>query len=90
MLYTYARLCGIVRKAIDPNEGDTLEGQEASDIIISHYSELQLIRNLVKLPDVLNEVGRELYPNRICDYLFETSQNFNQVRSCLTLKSSCE
>jgi arginyl-tRNA synthetase len=33
---------------------------------------------LVKLPDVLSEVGRELYPNRMCDYLFETSQKFSQ------------
>ena len=44
----------------------------------SHDSEKQLIRNLIKLPDVLSEVESELYPNRLCDYLFETSQKFNQ------------
>jgi arginyl-tRNA synthetase len=37
------------------------------------------MRNLVKLPDVLGEVEADLYPNRLCDYLFETSQKFNQV-----------
>mmetsp|Transcript_29448 Transcript_29448/g.41197 ORF Transcript_29448/g.41197 Transcript_29448/m.41197 type:complete len:731 (-) Transcript_29448:999-3191(-) len=88
MLYAYARLCGIVRKAIDQNEGEPLEWPEASDIIISHDSELQLIRNLVKLPDVLNEVERELYPNRICDYLFETSQKFNQFYENCSVKNA--
>ena len=41
-------------------------------------SEVALVRNLVKLPDVLAEVERDLYPNKLCDYLFETSQLFNK------------
>ena len=80
MLYAYARLCGIIRKATDQSGLNPLIWPEASDIIISHDSELQLVRNLVRLPDILNEVETELYPNRLCDYLFETSQKFNQVR----------
>lgn len=72
MLYSYARISGIIRKVL----GD--QQPVASDIIISHDSERQLIRNLVRLPDVLSEVEHELYPNRMCDYLFETSQKFNQ------------
>lgn len=81
MLYAYARVCSIIRKGmVDPSDSSNsnLEWPEASRIIISHDSERQLIRNLVKLPDVLSEVERELYPNRMCDYLFETSQKFNQ------------
>jgi len=88
MLYAYARLCGIVRKAIDQTEGESLEWPEASDIVISHDSELQLIRNIVKLPDILNEVERDLYPNRICDYLFETSQKFNQFYENCSVKNA--
>jgi arginyl-tRNA synthetase len=79
MLYAYARVCGIIRKASgEENNGDLVEWPEATEIIISHESELDLVRNLVKLPDVLHEVERDLYPNRMCDYLFETSQKFNQ------------
>ncbi|KAL7457681.1 hypothetical protein ACHAWC_010251 [Mediolabrus comicus] len=78
MLYAYARICGIVRKATGQSDDQKVVWPEESDIIISHDSEKQLIRNLVKLPDVLSEVESDLYPNRLCDYLFETSQKFNQ------------
>jgi arginyl-tRNA synthetase len=78
MLYAYARICGIVRKATGQPDDQKVVWPEANDIIISHDSEKQLIRNLIKLPDVLSEVESDLYPNRLCDYLFETSQKFNQ------------
>jgi arginyl-tRNA synthetase len=81
MLYAYARICGIIRKASGQDDATSIEWPEASEIAISEDAELELIRNLIKLPDVLNEVERDLYPNRICDYLFETSQKFNKVRT---------
>ena len=85
MLYAYARICGIVRRATGQGEDEKVTWPEAVDeIIIAHDSETQLIRNLVKLPDILSEVEEDLYPNRLCDYLFETSQKFNQVRSSVT------
>jgi len=80
MLYAYARLCGIIRKATSQEDATSLVWPEGSDVIITHESELQLVRSLVRLPDILSEVETELYPNRLCDYLFETSQKFNQVR----------
>ena len=80
MLYAYARICGIVRKATGQGEDDGIVWPiPASEILIEHDAERQLMRNLVKLPDVLGEVEVDLYPNRLCDYLFETSQKFNQV-----------
>lgn len=83
MLYAYARICGIVKKATGHEEGDTMVWPKPSNIIISDDSEIQLMRNLVKLPDILNEVETYLYPNRLCDYLFETSQLFNKFyESC--------
>jgi arginyl-tRNA synthetase len=79
MLYAYARICGIVRRATGQSEGTKLVWPKpASMILIEHDSERQLMRNLVKLPDILGEVESDLYPNRLCDYLFETSQKFNQ------------
>jgi arginyl-tRNA synthetase len=83
MLYAYARICGIIRKTSGQDDTTAIEWPEASDIIISHESEIDLARILVKLPDVIAEVERDLYPNRMCDYLFETSQKFNQFyESC--------
>lgn len=85
MLYAYARICGIVRKATGHEQGGETEMQwpAPSKIIITDEAEATLIRNLVKLPDILIEVEKELYPNKLCDYLFETSQMFNKFyESC--------
>jgi arginyl-tRNA synthetase len=79
MLYAYARICGIVRKSTGQENGGSIEWPEAAETLITEDAELELIRNLVRLPDVLNEVERDLYPNKMCDYLFETSQKFNKV-----------
>lgn len=92
MLYAYARICGIVRKAVgqaDDGTDGSIEWPEAADeIIISHSSEKELMRSLVKLPDVIREVERDLYPHRLCDYLFETSQKFNQFyENCSVMKA---
>lgn len=83
MLYAYARICGIVRKAtgVEDITEKVVWPEPASEILITHESEMLLVRNLVRLPDIINEVENELYPNKICDYLFETSQKFNQVRN---------
>lgn len=81
MLYAYARICGIIRKSTDQEDGEPIKWPEAAQIIVSDDTEVQLMRSLIHLPDVLNEVERDLYPNKICDYLFETSQKFNKV-SC--------
>jgi arginyl-tRNA synthetase len=78
MLYAYARICGIIRKASGQGDAETIRWPEASSIVISHDSELELARYLVRLPDVISEVERDLYPNRMCDFLFETTQKFSQ------------
>lgn len=78
MLYAYARICGIIRKASSQENALNIEWPVASEIVITHDTELELLRNLVRLPDVLNEVERELYTNGMCEYLFETSQKFNK------------
>jgi len=78
MIYAYARICGIIRKASGQSTTSEIEWPKSSEIIITDETELALIRNLVRLPDILAEVERDLYPNKLCDYLFETSQKFNK------------
>jgi arginyl-tRNA synthetase len=84
MLYSYARICGIIRKASGQEVvGSKIVWPPACKIIIINDSELDLLRSLVKLPDVVKEVECDLYPHRLCDFLFETSQKFNKFyESC--------
>jgi arginyl-tRNA synthetase len=83
MMYAYVRVQGISREgAIDFN---TLkEGK----IILSEPAELELAKQLLRLEDVLESVVQEFLPNRICEYLFELSQKFNQFyENCQVLNA---
>ena len=73
MLYAYARIRSILRKA--EVESDRLV--EAS-ISLAEDTEIALAKYLLQLEDAILEVERELLPNRLCSYLYELSQKFNQ------------
>ncbi len=72
MMYAYVRVRGISRKGeIDFSTLDT-------EIKLTEESEFALAKHLLGLDEVLAEVEAELLPNRLCQYLFELSQKFNQ------------
>jgi len=90
MMYAYARICSIVRKAVDDGreDGVPVSWPEAARITISHETESNLIRTIIKLPDTLNDVERELYPSKICDFLFDVSQSFSKFyENCSVMKA---
>lgn len=73
MLYAYVRIQGICRKGhIDFEQLGTAKTQLHAE------AELTLARALLQLDEVLSTVEVELLPNRLCQYLFELSQKFNQ------------
>jgi len=74
MLYAYARIQGISRKG----EIDFEQLGDSVDILLQHETELILAKHLLQLDDVINTVEQDLFPNRLCEYLFQLSQKFNQ------------
>lgn len=74
LLYAYVRVQGISRKGnIDLNKLSTND-----NIILTEESELILAKHLLQLDFIIQEVEKDLLPNRLCLYLFELSQKFNQ------------
>jgi arginyl-tRNA synthetase len=74
MLYAYVRVQGISRKGqIDFEQ----LGADAK-ILLQEDSEFVLARHLLQLDEIVDQVGQDLFPNRLCQYLFELSQKFNQ------------
>jgi arginyl-tRNA synthetase len=73
MLYAYVRVKGLSRKGEIKFEqlGDF-------DLTLIEESELTLAKHLLQLNVAIAEVEQELLPNRLCQYLFELSQKFNQ------------
>ena len=84
MLYAYVRIRGISRK------GDIDFEQLGADakILLQEETELVLAKHLLQLSEVLSAVEQDLLPNRLCQYLFELSQKFNQFYDqCPVLKA---
>ena len=74
LLYAYVRVQGISRKGnIDLDNLSTNR-----EIIFTEESEFVLAKHLLQLDYILKEVEKDLLPNRLCLYLFELSQKFNQ------------
>jgi arginyl-tRNA synthetase len=72
MLYAYARVQSIGRKGeIDFTQLDS------AMINVAEAEELTLAKHLLQLESVINEIAIELFPNRLCLYLFELSQKYN-------------
>lgn len=74
LLYAYVRPQGVSRKGnIDFTQLDN-----QTEIILTEDAELTLAKHILQLEEILQEVEQSLLPNRICLYLFELSQKFNQ------------
>ncbi len=84
MLYAYARVQGIRRKG--EIDFDNLDA--GAKVILQSDAELVLAKHLLQLNEVVNAVGGDLLPNRICQYLFELGQKYNQFfEQCPVLKA---
>jgi arginyl-tRNA synthetase len=74
LLYAYVRVQGIIRKG----NIDFSQLPEELAICLAQPSEQILAKHLLQFSNLLQEVEKELLPNRLCQYLFELSQKFNQ------------
>mmetsp|Transcript_5767 Transcript_5767/g.17202 ORF Transcript_5767/g.17202 Transcript_5767/m.17202 type:complete len:586 (+) Transcript_5767:122-1879(+) len=85
MLYTYARIQGILRKL-----GST-EVPDGTTVELVETQEYNLGRVLIRLPEMLADVEKLLRPHLICDYLFELSQHFNSFyQKCSIMNAESE
>ena len=74
MLYAYVRVRGIGRKG----EIDFDRLSTNPTIQLNSDAEVILAKHLLQFAEVIEAVAEDLLPNRICQYLFELSQKFNQ------------
>ena len=74
LLYAYVRVQGVSRKG----EIDFSQLDSNTKIALTEDAELALAKHILQLEEILKEVEASLLPNRICLYLFELSQKFNQ------------
>jgi arginyl-tRNA synthetase len=79
LLYTYVRCQSILRKHntnIRSIDISTLPAGRQIDHNLEQ-EEIDLLRTLVKYPDVVYEAGKNFAPNFIANYLYDLAQRFN-------------
>jgi arginyl-tRNA synthetase len=83
--YAHARICSIFRNAgdLDYSQGDVR--------LLTHPRELALIRQLVRLPEIIELVVNQLAPHHLAFYSQELASAFHLFyRDCRVLSSSPE
>lgn len=84
MLYAYARVQSIIREG----NIDLEQVRAQATVTLQEESELALAKHLLSFDEILSIIESDLMPNRLCQYLFELSQKFNQFYEfCPVLKA---
>ena len=90
LLFAYARLASILRKAKEERNIDLapLHSTAASLLSLEQPAERALAFELLQLGDVVKSVIDDLLPNRLCDYLKELAVKFTDfVTKCHVLNA---
>lgn len=87
LMYAYVRTAGIMRK-LTTQVQDLEKSIQDTKINLEHPAELSLGVHLLRFPEIITEVSDDLFPNRLCEYLFELANHFNQFfRDCRIIGS---
>jgi len=88
LLYTYARIQGIKRKALSELESEDCRLHNGEQLLLNAAEEIVLAKHLIRFHDIVESVEKDLYPNTLCEYIFELSNKFNQFyEKCSVLRA---
>lgn len=81
LMYAYARIRSILRK-------QELEIDKYQITSLAEKEERSLLLKLLQLPEIVEMVARDCYPNLLCNYLYELAGSFMRFyESCPILKA---
>ncbi len=77
LLYSYVRICGIKRKIGEQIDVSNIDFELLED------AEKDLGLHLAQFSETLQSIAQDLYPNRLCEYLYTLAERFNAFfRDC--------
>uniref|UniRef100_A0A7S3NN71 arginine--tRNA ligase n=1 Tax=Aureoumbra lagunensis TaxID=44058 RepID=A0A7S3NN71_9STRA len=90
LLFAYARLASIIRKAKDEHHTDIvatlLNNQQPTPLNLQHAKERALAFELTQFSDVVVTVATDYIPARLCDYLYKLATKLTEfVTECKVL-----
>jgi len=90
LLYAHARLESIISKGLDDHKinVDDIVKNNSAKIVLGHPSERNLALHLQMFADMIVEVLDDLYPYRVCDFLYALSQAVSEfITKCKVIGS---
>jgi len=82
--YAYARICSIIRKSKIKNQKSKLSS--ANYQLLRQPSELALIKQLIRLPEIVEDVAKDYQVQRLPQYALDLATVFHQFyRDCYVL-----
>lgn len=73
--YAYARICAILRKSDTKNYSlSEVEGSQ----LLTHPSELALIKQLIRLPEIIEDTSRDYQVHRLPQYVLDLVRSFHK------------
>ncbi|MCM1488332.1 MAG: arginine--tRNA ligase [Firmicutes bacterium] len=86
--YAHARICRILEK--QKEEGVECRLLPDNRLIYTESAEIELIRHIATLPDVISEAAKELNPSDLTKYLTELAQRFHKFYDSCPIKGTEE
>ncbi len=86
--YAHARICRILEK--QKEEGTVCRNIPENRLVFTENAEIELIRHLATLPDVISEGAKELNPSAITKFLIELAQYFHKFYDSCPIKNAEE
>ncbi len=84
--YAHARICRIIEKQAE--EGNTCDFIPESRMVFTETAELELIRHIAGLPDIISEGAKNYNPSVITRYLIELAQHFHKFYDSCPIKGT--
>jgi arginyl-tRNA synthetase len=86
--YAHARIASVLRTAEERGWSDWGDGDTS---LLQHPTELDLIRKMIQLPEVLTRAAQELAPHYLCYYAQELASAFHTFyQECRIVSSEAE
>lgn len=86
--YAHARICRILEK--QKEEGNECKFIPENQLVFTEPAEIELIRHLASLPDVISEGAKTYNPSMITRYLIELAQHFHKFYDACPIKGAEE
>lgn len=89
LLYAHARIASIVRRA-GKDVAALARDAEKGKIDLAHEDEQALALAVARFPEAVEDALADLSPNRLCDYLYQLTEAFNQFYGSCKVVGSAE